>query len=152
MANYKIIASNKRAKYDYEITGQYIAGLVLYGWETKSIRNGHVSLKNSFAKFSESELWAHNIHISPYQLASQKTFEPTRPRKLLLRHKELIDLLNHNKNGLSVVILSIGSLGRFLKVQIGYGRGKKNYDKRELIKQRQSSIESSRKLKNYHHK
>ena len=147
MANFKPIAKNRRANYDYDIVSTLIAGIVLSGAETKSIRAGHVSLKGAFAVFQKQELWLNNMHVSKYKYANSASHNPTRPRKLLL-HKSQLDQLQAQKlNGQNLVVLAIGLSGPFIKVQIGIGHSKKRHDKRETIKKRQQMREAAKAIK-----
>ena len=136
----KIIAKNKKAWFDYFVEEKYEAGIVLLGSEVKSIRAGHVSLGDSFAKFSETsnpELFLVNAHIAEYAWANRNNHDPLRARKLLLHKRELAKLSHVlDRQGLTLVPLSLYfSCGR-IKVELGLCRGKKNYDKRETLKTR----------------
>ncbi len=136
--NYKPIAKNRRALYDYEISSRLIAGIVLSGRETKSIRNGSLSLKGSFANFRGGELWLNNMHVTKYaHSVFEAGYETQRPRKLLLSKSELARLMAGMQNGNHVVILSVGTGGRYIKAELGVGRSKKIHDKRQKIKSRQ---------------
>lgn len=133
----KVYAYNRRAKYDYEVKETLVAGLVLSGAEAKSIKNGSVSLTGSYVKISPKEASLINCHIGPYKYASQKNYEPTQTRKLLLEKKEINRLLGKEK-GLVIVPLDIfqGKRG-LVKIKIGLGRARKKTDKREYIKKRE---------------
>ena len=130
---------NKRARFDYEILDQYTAGIVLSGTEIKSIRNNKASIAESFCEFNENdELFAVNIYIQEYAFGSRFNHKPRRSRKLLLNKKELKKLNKEVKNsGLTIVPLNlyINDKG-FAKILIALARGKKLYDKRETIKDR----------------
>ncbi len=149
--NYKPIAKNRRALYDYEISSRLIAGIVLSGPETKSIRNGSVSLKGSFANFRGGELWLNNMHVTKYAHSSFETgYEPQRPRKLLLNKAELTRLLADMQNGNHVSILSVGICGRYIKAELGIGRSKKIHDKRHKIKLREQRRDAQKaQVKSY---
>lgn len=132
---YKILAKNRRAKFDYDINDQVIAGLVLSGPEAKSVRAGAVSLKGAFANFKSGELWVNNLHISKYpQAVYSSSYEPTQPRKLLLNKSELSRLLAGKQNGKHIVVVSIGLSGKYIKLELGTGNSKRKYDKRQQIK------------------
>jgi len=136
----KIIASNKRALYDYEVLERFEAGLVLSGQEVKSVKTGGMSLKGTFVTFSENMPYLTNAHISPYKHAGELPgYEPTRPRKLLLKKSQIKSLLGKKSaQGLTVVPLRVyqGRRG-FLKIEIALARGKKQYDKRATIAERE---------------
>lgn len=141
--NYKPILINRRAIYDYDITETMIAGMVLSGAEVKSIRTGLANLKGSFANFSNGELWANNIHISPYPRATyDKTYDPTRARKLLVSKSQLDKLAVHKQNGKQIAVLSLGVSGKYLKLEIGIGTSKKKHDKRHQIKAKMQTREA----------
>jgi len=151
-----ILAVNKRARYDYEITDTYEAGLVLYGHEVKSVKTGHISLKGSFVTTKRgagklAELYLTNAHIPLYKKASTVTdYDPDRPRKLLLHKNELSRLVGKKKEqGLTLVPLKIYTKHSLLKLEFGLGRGKKKHDKREAIKKREldKQIRTLTKLK-----
>ena len=134
----KIIAKNKRAWFDYFIEEKYEAGISLLGSEVKSIRGGHVSMGDAFAKFSEGtnpELFLYNAHISEYAWANRNNHDPLRPRKLLMHKRELAKLSHIlDRQGLTLVPLSMYFKFGRVKVELGLARGKKNYDKRETLK------------------
>lgn len=135
--NYSPIAKNRRARFDYEIASTLISGIVLTGPETKSIRSGSVSLKGSFANFHDGELWLNNMHVSKYKYSSfEGSYEPERPRKLLLNKNELSRLIADKQNGNHIAILSIGVSGKYIKAELGIGQSKKIHDKRQKIKAR----------------
>ncbi len=134
---YRPIAKNRRAYYDYDIARILIAGIVLSGPEAKSIRNGSVSLKGSFANFQNGELWINNMHVSKYAYSAfDSSYVAERPRKLLVSKGELTKLLADKQNGSHIVALSIGISGKFIKIELGIGRSKKLHDKRHKIKSR----------------
>jgi len=135
--NYMPISKNRRARYDYEISRTLVAGIVLNGPEVKSIRNGSVSLKGSFANFKDGELWLNNMHVSKYAHSSpEDNQDPERPRKLLLNKVELARLVASKQNGNHITILSVGVSGKYIKAELGIGRSKKIHDKRQKIKSR----------------
>ena len=134
----KIITVNRKATYDYEILKRFEAGLVLRSSEIKSIRENKVNLAGSFAHPRLDGLWLHNCHISPYVDATRNNHEPLRPRKLLLHKKELRELSKVAlQKGHTVVPLKIYISGHYAKVELGVGRGKKSYDKRRSIKDKE---------------
>lgn len=147
--NYKVIAQNKRARFDYEILETLQVGIVLTGSEMKSLRQGKGSIAESHAGDMEGELYLFNANIIEYSHANHFNHEPKRPRKLLLRKKELNKFLGAiRKKGLTIVplVMYFNHKGR-VKLEIALGRGKKNVDKRETIKERDWNREKSRLLK-----
>jgi SsrA-binding protein len=148
MNGMKVLAKNRRASFDYEITEHLVAGLVLSGDEVKSLKNGFGSLKGSFIALRSNEAYLTAAHITPYSKASDKTgIDPTRARKLLLHKKEIEKLVDHKQAGLSVVPTALLLAGSLIKIEIGVGRGKKRYDKRETMKRRDTDREIARQLK-----
>jgi SsrA-binding protein len=149
MAEHENIAVNRKARHDYFIEETLEAGIVLTGSEVKSLRDGRCNLKDSFARVSRGEAFVTNIHISPYDPAHRQNHEPTRSRKLLL-HRQEIDRLEGklNQKGLTLVPLRIyfNARGR-AKIELGLGRGKKHYDKRQTIKEREAKRETARALR-----
>lgn len=140
-----IFVVNKRANFDYDIEETYEAGLVLLGHEVKSIKTGHISLKGSYVAFKKvkskilSEAYLINAHIPLYKLAGLRpNYDPTRPRKLLLTKKEIAYLLGKKQQpGLTLVPLKIYTKRSFIKLEFGVGKGRKKFDKREVIKKRE---------------
>ena len=144
----KLLAKNKRATYDYEITNRLVGGLVLSGDEVKSIKAGHASLKGSFISLRNGEAFLTNAHITPYAHAAKKEdIDPVRNRKLLLHAKQLDDLVVRKQAGDSVVPTALMLDRNLIKLEIGVGRGKKRYDKRETIKKRDTQRDLARTLK-----
>jgi SsrA-binding protein len=144
----KIVASNRKAKFDYEILDTFEAGLVLTGSEIKSIRAGKVNLREGFIQEKEDELWLLNTHIASYEQAGVYGHEPLRPRKLLLHRREMSRIFARVKEkGLTIVptILYL-SRGR-AKVEIALARGRKQYDKRENLRERESQRQIERSLR-----
>ena len=146
-----ILAHNKRANFDYQISDIYEAGLMLTGQEVKSVRAGHVSLKESFVTVRGSELYLTNAHITPYKQAGEiKGYEPTRPRKLLLRAAEIRRLIGKiHAEGLTLVPIRVYTKKRYIKLEFGVGKGKKEYDKRHAIAKREAEKKMKQALKNY---
>ena len=142
-------ATNKKARFEYEILDTLEAGLVLSGPEVKSIRSGHITLKGSFVTFHRDEANLTNAHISKYKYAGSVTdYVPDRSRKLLLKKKEISYLRGKSQEkGLTIMPLSVYTKGRHIKVEIGIGRGKKKFDKRRTIKDRETKREIARKMK-----
>lgn len=137
----KIIATNPVAKHNYEIIDTLEAGLVLSGTEIKSIRNGKVNLKDSYAGIKSGEAYLYSMHISPYEHGNIFNKNPLRDRKLLLNRREIFKLVGLIKQeGYSLVPISLYFSGNFVKVELGIGKGKKLYDKREDIAKKEAAL------------
>ncbi len=133
----KLVTKNRQAFHNYEIIDSYEAGIVLEGTEVKSIREGRINLKDSYAHVKDGELWLNNCHISPYAQASFSQHDPVRPRKLLLHAKQISKLSGDiSRKGLTIVPLSVYFLGDRIKVEIAVARGKQSFDKRETEKRK----------------
>ena len=145
----KLVANNKKARHDYFIEEIYEAGIVLTGTEIKSVRQGRVSIKESYAKVEGTEVILYGMNISPYEQGNRFNAEPVRPRKLLLHKSEIRKLIGYTtQKGLTLVPLRmyINDGGR-AKIELGVARGKKEYDKRASIKERDTKREIDRALK-----
>lgn len=143
------LAFNKRANFDYLISDKYEAGLVLSGPEVKSVKMSHLSLKESFVTAKGTELYLTNAHITPYKHAGEiKNYDPTRPRKLLLKKSEIKHLLGKVRvQGLTLVPIRVYTKRRLIKLEFGVGKGKKKFDKREDIAKRDVERNVRRELK-----
>ena len=140
---YKVIAENRRARHEFEILEVYKAGIVLSGSEVKSVRLGKVNLKDSFARAKGKELWLWGMHISPYEKAGTFKQDPIRTRKLLLKANELKKLLGwSNQKGFALIPLKLYFDRDWAKIDLGVGKAKKLYDKRESIKEREIKRET----------
>jgi SsrA-binding protein len=136
--NQKVAIKNKKAEFEYFLISKYSAGMVLSGTEIKSIRSGKANLTDSYCSFINNELWVHNLHISEYSHGSYSNHEPKRDRKLLLNRKELNKILSKmNDKGMTLIptLLWVNEKG-YAKLDIALARGKKMYDKRESIKEK----------------
>jgi SsrA-binding protein len=143
----KVIASNRRARHDYEIMDTYEAGIVLTGTEVKSLRAGRASLTDAFASVDDGEVWLRNLHIPEYSQGSWTNHEPRRTRKLLLHRKEIERLIGKTReSGLALVPLSMYFSDGKVKVEIALGRGKRSYDKRSELAKRDANREVARAL------
>ena len=133
------LATNPRAKFDYQILETYEAGLVLAGFEVKAVKNGRMALKGSYVTIKNEEVWLINAQITPYQPKNTPAdYEPSRTRKLLLRKKELKQIFGRSKEpGVTIIPLKVYRRGGLIKLAIGIARGKKQFDKRETIKKRE---------------
>jgi SsrA-binding protein len=144
----KVIATNRKARFEYQFHDTYEAGLVLMGSEIKSIRAGRVSLQEGFVLFEEGEAWLVNIHIAQYDPASQQNHEPKRKRKLLLHRREIDRLRSRTlEKGYTVVPTRLYLKDGRAKVEIALARGKKQYDKRQTIAKRDSKRQMERAIK-----
>jgi SsrA-binding protein len=145
MSERQTIATNRRARHDYEILETFDAGIVLTGTEIKSIRAGKVSLREAYATIEGSEAWLHNMHISPYEAGSRYNPDAKRRRKLLLHRREINRLLGRSiERGLTIVPLRIYLQRGYAKIEVGLGRGRRQYDKRRAIAEREAQREEER--------
>jgi SsrA-binding protein len=129
----KLYARNKRAKFDYEILDKYEAGLVLTGAEAKSIRNGGANVVGGFVFFEKGEPWLHAVNIRKWTMDSDKKYDPFRKRKLLLKGREVFDLIKKTEQkGITLVPLSFYPKGKVIKAELGLVRGKKSEKKDEV--------------------
>ena len=143
-----LIASNRRANYDYEILETVEAGLVLQSSEIKSIRDKRVNLAGSYAFPSNGEMWLHNAHIAQYPYSRGVNHHPLRSRKLLLKKQELRKYTSAaQQKGFSIVPLKLYISGHYAKITIGIGRGKRRYDKRKAIMEKERSREAKEAIK-----
>lgn len=143
------IAKNRRATFDYRIEEKFEAGLVLQGWEVKSIREGRVQLSDSFVQIHKMEAWLVNCNITPLLSAStHRTNVSTRQRKLLLHRRELARLIGSvERKGYTLVSMSMYWKNGRVKLQVGLGKGKKEYDKRASIKERDWQRDKARMIR-----
>ena len=140
---------NKKARFDYEFLEKVEAGIVLTGAEVKSVKQGQISLKEAFARVDDNgEVWLVNAHIHPYRFADNEDYEPTRSRKLLLKKTEILGLLKkiEGKN-LTLIPTAIYTKKNKIKVEIAIGRGKKKWDKRRAVKEREGKREARTAMK-----
>ncbi len=146
-----VLAKNRRARFDYKLLDKYEAGIVLSGQEVKSVKTGHISLKGSFVTLKKNEPYLTNANIPPYEHAGEiKNYDPTRSRKLLLKKSEIKSLIGKKQSrGLTLVPIQVYTKKRLIKLQFAVAQGKKQYDKREDIKKRESQRKIKRSLKNY---
>lgn len=144
----KVVASNRKARYDYRILDQFEAGLVLEGSEVKSLREGKAHLKDSFAHIRDGEVWLVGAYIAPYEFSREGGHDPERTRKLLLSRRE-IDRLGSQlaEQGLTLIPLDLHFRAGRVKVELGLAKGKRTIDKRETIKERDQLREMARALR-----
>ncbi len=141
----KLIAQTKKARHDYSIEDVYEAGLVLTGTEVKSLRAGRANLTDGFATVDDGEVWLRGIHIPEYTQGTWTNHEPRRARKLLLRKEEISRIIGKVKDsGVTLVPLALYFHDGYAKVEIAVARGRKNYDKRQAIAERESKREAER--------
>lgn len=139
------MARNKKARHDYSIDSTYEAGLVLTGTEVKSLRAGRASLVDGFAEVRDGEVWLRNVHIPEYDQGTWTNHEPRRPRKLLMRRDEISRLIGKTQEkGFTLVPLSLYFADGYAKVELALARGKRSYDKRHALAERQARREADR--------
>jgi len=144
----KIVARNRKAKFDYHLLDKFEAGMVLKGSEIKAIRAGQISIKEAYVRTDGREAWLVNAHIAPYDPASRDNHDPRRERKLLLHTKEIDKLWDEVKRkGLTIVPLRVYLKNGRAKLEIAVGRGKQRFDKRQSIKKRDTEREMQRALR-----
>lgn len=145
-----MIALNRKAYYDYNILEVVEAGLVLKGTEIKSIREGKVNLRESYARPEGGQIWLFNMHVATYHAGSVHNHEPTRPRKLLLHKNQILQLAQQtDQKGLTLVPLKLYIKRHRAKVELGVAQGKKLYDKRRVMAEREARQETQRTLKQH---
>ena len=142
------VAVNRRAFHDYFIDEKYECGIVLTGTEVKSLRAGRCNLRDGFARIDENEAWLENVHISPYEQGNLMNHEPIRPRKLLLHRKQIATLIGKvRQKGYTLIPLRVYFVRNHAKVELGLARGKREYDKREAIAERDAKREIARVMR-----
>lgn len=144
----KIVSENRKAFHEYFIEDRVEAGIILTGTEIKSIRNGRVNLKDSYARLDNGEVWVHQMHISPYEQGNRFNHDPLRPRKLLLHRAEINKLVGKIQlQGLTLIPIKIYLKKGLAKVELAVGQGKKNYDKRQSLAEREGKRDIERALR-----
>ena len=147
----RIICKNRKASHDYFIEETYEAGMVLLGPEVKSLRDGRANLVDSYARIKGGEIYLYNMHISPYPFAHYIEIEPTRTRKLLMHKKEIKRLIGKTEErGYSLIPLKVYFSGARAKVELGLAKGKRKYDKRQSLKEKdlKREMDQERKKRN----
>ena len=144
----KLVASNRRARHDYDILETFECGIVLRGSEVKSLRDGQVQLKDSYARVQDGELWLHGAHVAPYANASgPDAHDPDRARKLLLHRAEIDELMGRTQQeSLTLVPLSVYFKDGMAKVELALAKGRRRYDKRQAIAARDAQREAERAM------
>jgi SsrA-binding protein len=141
----KIVATNRKARHEFEVLETVEAGIELKGPEVKSIRAGHVSFQDAHARVVGGQVWLHSLHISPYEQANRANVDPVRPRRLLLSKQEIRRLAaKTDEKGLTLVPLDIHFSRGYAKVTLGVARGRKLHDKRDALKRREQEREARR--------
>lgn len=141
----KVVSTNKKARFEYFILETYEAGLVLKGTEIKSVRKGQISLQEAYVRTNGSEIWLIGAHIAPYEHASSNQHDPKRDRKLLMHKKEIRKLWDEVRiKGMTIVPIRVYLKAGKAKLEIGLAKGKKQFDKREAIKEKDIEREASR--------
>jgi SsrA-binding protein len=144
----KIVADNRKAHHDYHVLETFEAGVALLGTEVKAIREGRVNLRDSFARVEDGEVYLHNVHISPYSHRGYSEHEPLRRRKLLLHKQEIRKLIGKTtERGMTIVPLRLYFNEGRVKVAIALAKGKKDYDRRETIRRRETDRETRAAIK-----
>jgi SsrA-binding protein len=144
----KVVATNRKARFNYTILESMEAGIALKGTEVKSLRAGKASLNDSFARVEGREIFLYNAHIAPYEFGNIANVESLRPRKLLLHRRQITKLVNElSTRHLALIPLKIYFKDGIAKVEIALAKGKRQYDKREAIKKRESDRELRRRLR-----
>jgi len=144
----KVVATNRRARHDYDILETFESGIALKGSEVKSLRDGKIQLKDSFASVQDGELWLHGVHIAPYVYAhGADGHDPDRPRKLLLHRAEIDELTGRTQQeSLTLIPLSVYFKEGLAKVELGLAKGRRRYDKRQAIAKRDADREAARAM------
>lgn len=143
----RIVVTNRKARHEYHILETFDAGIALVGTEVKSIRNGRVNLQDAYCKVENGEVWIHNMHISPFEQGSRWNVDPRRPRKLLFHRREIETLRAQlEQKGFTLVPLALYFQRGFAKLEVGVGRGKKLYDRREDIADRDRERQMRREM------
>jgi SsrA-binding protein len=144
-----VLITNRKARHNYFILESWEAGLVLEGSEVKSLREGHANLQDSYARIEDGEAWLHGMHVLPYAF-SRGELDPVRKRKLLLHQKEISELWHSTQEkGLTLVPLRVYFKDGRAKVEIGLAKGKRNYDKRQVLAERDAKRETERAMKSH---
>jgi SsrA-binding protein len=143
----KTVATNRKARRDYQIVERMETGIVLTGDEVKSLRGGRASLNEAFARVRDGEVWLEGMHVPPYEQGDQRRHQPTRPRKLLLHRKQISRLVGkQQEQRLTLIPLRVYFVHGLAKVELGVGRGKRDYEIRQTLKKRQHDREIEQEL------
>jgi SsrA-binding protein len=141
----RVVTVNRRAYHDYHILETYEAGIALKGTEVKAIREGRITIRDAYAHPERGEIWLYNCHIAPYSKGGPHNPPPTRPRKLLLHREEIGEIIGAlSRRGMTLVPLKVYFKGRLAKVEMGLAKGKRQYEKREALREREAREEIAR--------
>lgn len=140
--------SNRRARHDYDLGDSLVVGIELSGAEVKSLRRGHGHIRGSYVNVKDGELWLFNATVTGDNAIRIESDQQTRSRKLLAKRRQIDELIAAKQQGQTIVPLELLTAGRFIKVRIAAGRGKKKYDKRQVIKKRDQERDNQLQLKN----
>jgi len=144
----KVVATNRRARHDYDVIDRWECGIALSGSEVKSLRDGQVQIKDAYAEVRGGELWLERLHIAPYQFAREGGHEPERRRKLLAHRREITTMAaGVNEQGLTLIPMHIYFSKGLAKVDLALARGRKAYDKRQAIREREEKREMDRGMR-----
>jgi SsrA-binding protein len=144
----KVLAANRRARYEYEFLERLTAGIALTGSEVKSVRDGHVKLQDGWVAFEAGEAFLADVHIAPYENAGYANHEPTRRRKLLMHSRDIARFAAKvAEKGLTVIPIAVGLEGNWIKVELALAKGKKLHDKRETLRRRTMDREAEAAMK-----
>ncbi|MGD8406115.1 MAG: SsrA-binding protein SmpB [Anaerolineales bacterium] len=148
MENVKVVATNRKAKFEYFLIETFEAGISLQGSEIKSIRAGQISLKEAYVQTDGEQAWLMSAHVAPYEQASRFNHDPVRPRRLLLHKREIRQLWDSvRQKGMTIIPTRVYLKDGRAKVEIALAKGKKSYDKREAIKKRDRARDSAREMR-----
>jgi len=151
MPDGKVLATNRKARHDYHIEETFEAGIALQGTEVKSLRDGRANLKEAYAEVQGGEVFLVGCHISPYEAGNRFNHDPLRKRKLLLHRQEIRGLIGKvQQKGLTLIPLAFALKGRRVKVELALAKGKRAFDKREVVRRREADREIARALKRSH--
>ena len=144
----KVVATNRKARHNYDILDRWECGIVLRGSEVKSLRDGQVQIKDAYAEVRDGELWLENLHIAPYQFAREGGHDPERKRKLLAHKREIARMASQvAEQGLTLIPMQIYFSKGLAKVELGLARGRRAYDKRQAIRRREQQREIERSVR-----
>jgi len=142
------LADNRKAHFDYQIERRLEAGIALRGTEIKSLRAGHANLRDGYARVENGEVWLRNVHIAPWANSAQDNHDPLRPRKLLLHKDEIQRLVGKTaERGLTLVPLKVYFNHGLAKIELGLAKGKKTYDRRESLKEKDAQMQIDRAMR-----
>ena len=143
----RTVATNRRARHDYAIEESFEAGMVLTGQEVKSLRAGRATLSDAYARVEGNQVWVENMHIPPYEMADTGRYDPKRPRKLLMHREEIRRLIGKTaERGLTLIPLKIYFTRGMAKIELGLGRGRRQFEKRQVIAEREHQREIQRAM------